>query len=40
MMDIANNLGNDRICRCGEKKASDHFIVCKNELTDRGMKVE
>ena len=39
MIDIGNNLGNGRLYRCGEKESSEHFIVCKNELTERGMKV-
>lgn len=40
MMDIGNNLGNDRIFRYVKKESSEDFIVRKNELTERGMKVE
>ena len=29
MMDIGNNLGNNRVCTCGEKETSEHKIRCR-----------
>ena len=40
IVDSGKNLVEDRICRCGEKESSEHFIFCKNESTAREIKVE
>ncbi len=32
MLDIKNNMGNGRKCKCGEKDTSEHLITCEKYL--------
>ena len=31
MLDIGNNYGKDRTCKCGEKETTEHLIMCSRE---------
>ena len=40
MLDLGNNWGRQRMCRCGERESSEHMISCKLNTEKDKIKVE
>ncbi len=40
MLDIGNNMGNGRKCKCGEKETSEHLIRCEKDLQEGKVKLD
>ena len=40
MLDIGNNFGKKRVCRCGEKEGTEHLIDCLKEERKKEVKVQ